>query len=65
MPDGNVVSVHVMNPVVRGADSTILQILYDEFPDERQARYELYRGAFAQSLSLASGSFAIDTAQTE
>jgi hypothetical protein len=65
MPDGNVVYVHVINPVVRGADYTILQILYDEFPDERRAMYELYRGAFAQSLSLVSGSVVADTAQTQ
>jgi hypothetical protein len=41
--------------VVTGADYTIMQILYDGFPDERQALYELYRGAFAQNLSLATG----------
>jgi len=65
MPDGNVVYVHVINPVVRGADYTLLQILYDEFPDERQAMYDLYRGAFAQSLSLVSGSLVADSAQTQ
>ena len=53
--DGNVPYVHIVHPVVTGADYTIMQILYDGFPDERQALYELYRGAFAQNLSLATG----------
>lgn len=60
MPDGNIAYVHIIHPVVRGADYTVMQILYDEFPDERQMLYELYRGAFAQNLSLASGSLAVD-----
>jgi hypothetical protein len=60
MPDGNVPYVHIINPVVRDADYTVMQILYDAFPDERQALYDLYRGAFAQNLSLASGTVAVD-----
>jgi hypothetical protein len=60
MPDGNIAYVHVINPVVPGADYTILRILYDEFPDERQALYEQYRGAFVKSLSLASGAIVVD-----
>jgi hypothetical protein len=53
--DGNIPYVHVVHPVVTGADYTIMQILYDAYPEERQALYELYRGAFAQNLSLATG----------
>ena len=60
LPDGNVAYVHIVHPVVSGADYTIMQTLYDAFPDERQALYELYRGAFAQNLSLATGSIAVD-----
>lgn len=60
LPDGNVAYVNVINPVVSGADYTIMQILYDEFPDERQALYELYRGAFVANLSLAPGTMALD-----
>lgn len=63
MPDGTIAYVHVIDPVVRGADYTILRILYDEFPDEKQALYELYRGAFAKSLSLAAGSTIVDLSQ--
>jgi hypothetical protein len=40
-----------------------MQILYDEFPDERQALYELYRGAFAQNLALAVGDVAVDMSE--
>jgi hypothetical protein len=61
LPDGSVAYVHVIDPVVRGADYTVMKILYEEFPDERQALYELYRGAFAQSLSLAVGSMVATT----
>jgi hypothetical protein len=60
MPDGNIAYVHIIQPVVHGADYTIMQILYDEFPDERQMLYELYKGSFAQNLSLAAGSIPVD-----
>lgn len=63
MADGTVAYVHMIHPVVAGADYTIMQILYDAFPDERQALYDLYRGAFAKNLSLASGSMAVDLAR--
>lgn len=46
---------HIIDPVVPGSDDTVMQTLYDEFPDERRVLYELYRGAFAQNLSLAVG----------
>jgi hypothetical protein len=59
LADGNVAYVHIVQPVVSGADYTIMQILYDAFPDERQKLYELYRGAFAQNLSLATGAIAV------
>jgi hypothetical protein len=59
MPDGNIAYVHVIT-VVPDADYTVMQILYDAFPDERQALYEMYRDAFAANLSLASGRVAVD-----
>lgn len=55
LPDGNIAYVHIINPVVPGADYTVMQNLYDMFPDERQALYEMYRAAFAANLSLAVG----------
>lgn len=60
LPDGTIAYVHIVHPVVRGADYSIMQTLYDAFPDERQSLYELYRGAFAKNLSLASGPIAVD-----
>jgi hypothetical protein len=62
MPDGNIAYVHVISPVVTGADYTVMQILYDAFPDERQALYQMYRDAFAANLSLASGPISVDLA---
>ena len=64
LQDGNVAYVHIINPVVAGADYTILKAIYDEFPDESQQMYELYRGAFAQNLAVASGSIVIDMSKT-
>jgi hypothetical protein len=60
LPDGNIAYVHVISPVVPNADYTVMQILYDAFPDDRQALYETYRSAFAANLSLATGSIAVD-----
>ena len=58
--DGNIAYVHIIHPVVSGTDYTIMQTLYDAYPDESQALYNLYRGAFAQNLSLATGSIAVN-----
>ena len=62
LPDGNIAYVHVINPVVHEAEYTVMQILYDAFPDERQALYETYREAFAANLSMATGPLAVDLA---
>lgn len=64
LPDGNIAYVHIVHPVVPGADYTIMQALYDAFPEERQTLYEMYRGAFAQNLSLASGTIAVNLGPT-
>ena len=64
LPDGNIAYVHVISPVVPDADYTVMQILYDAFPDERQALYESYRDAFAANLSLATGRVAVDLTGT-
>ena len=60
LPDGNIAYVHVISPVVPDADYTVMKILYDAFPDERQALYETYRDAFAANLSVATGRVAVD-----
>jgi hypothetical protein len=63
LPDGNIAYVHVIDPVIPGADYTVMQTLYDELPEERQALYELYRGAFVANLSLATGTIVVDMSQ--
>jgi hypothetical protein len=55
LPDGNVAFVHIIHPVVAGADYAIMPILYDAFPEERVQLYDLYRGAFAANVAAASG----------
>lgn len=65
LADGNVAYVHIVHPVVSGADYTIMQTLYDAFPDERRALYDLYRGAFAQNLSLATGTIAVEAPRAQ
>jgi hypothetical protein len=52
MKDGNVVYMHLINPVVKGADYTVLAILYEANPDPaaQRAIFEKYRDSFAQSL---------------
>jgi hypothetical protein len=60
LPDGNLAYVHMVHPVVADADYAVMQTLYDAFPDERRALYDLYRGAFVQNLSLATGHLILD-----
>jgi hypothetical protein len=55
LPDGTIAYVHIINPVVPGADYTVMQALYELWPEERQTLYEMYRGAFDKNLSLAVG----------
>jgi hypothetical protein len=48
--NGSTLYVHVIDPPVPNADYTVMQILYDGFPDERTEIYNQYRDAFvAQS----------------
>jgi len=52
MKDGNVVYMHVLNPVVKGADYSILPILYEANTDPMEQRklFEQYRDSFAANL---------------
>ena len=62
MKDGNIVYTHVIHPVVKGADYTIMAILYEVFtdPGEQRNLYELYRGAFGANLGASTGTVAVD-----
>ena len=59
MPNGDVIYQHLIEPVA-GADYSIMQTLYDEFPEERQALYEMYQGAFSANLGAAGGDIVLD-----
>ncbi len=60
LADGTVAYLHVIHPVVPGAAASIMPALYDAFPEERQAVYDLYVSAVAKTLSLATGNVAVD-----
>ena len=61
VPQG-VVYTHILNPVVKDGDYTIMSIIYEAFPDptERNQAYELYRGAFSAALGANVGSIVVD-----
>lgn len=61
MPDGNIIYMHIINPVP-GADYSVLQSIYAvvKDPAEQKALYDLYVGAGAKNLSLGTGSVVVD-----
>jgi hypothetical protein len=63
-PDGSIVYIHVINPVVKEADYSITNIVYDVFkdPSEQKAFYDSYRGAVKAALFLIQGPVAADLA---
>ncbi len=65
MKDGNVVYMHLINPVVKGADYTVLAILYEANPDPtaQRAIFEKYRDAFAASLGGGAFTTTVDLAK--
>ena len=65
LPDGNIAYIHIISPVVAGADYTLLKSIYEEFPNESQPVYASYRDAFAQNLALATGSIVIDMSKPQ
>jgi hypothetical protein len=65
LADGTIAYVHIVHPVVKDADYTIMQTLYEAFPDERQTLYETYRGAFVKNVSLATGTIAVDLSKAQ
>ena len=65
LPDGNIAYVHIISPVISGADYTLLKAIYDEFPAESQPLYGLYRDAFAQNLALSTGTIVMDMSKSQ
>ncbi len=63
LPDGNVAYVHVVTAPVADADYAVMRILYEAYPEEAKAIYDMYRGAFVGNLSLANGTLVMDSAK--
>jgi len=61
-PDGSFVYIHVLSPVVRDADYSIVNIVYEVFKDpaEQKAFYDLYRGALKAALFVIQGPITSD-----
>ena len=56
-PDGTILYVHVLSPVVKDADYSIINLVYDAFPDyaERRAFYDMYSGSVKSPLFAIQG----------
>ena len=61
-PDGSIVYVHVIDPVVKDADYSILNNIYDmvKDPTEQRAVYDMYRAALKQPLFVIQGQLTAD-----
>ena len=63
-PDGSSVYVHIISPVIAGADYSLTNIVYEQASDEeKRAFYELYRGALMKPLFQIQGPMALDLAK--
>jgi len=61
-PDGSIVYVHVINPVVKDADYSVLNNIYELVTDpmEKLNVYNTYRGALKQALFVIQGQMTQD-----
>ena len=61
-PDGSIVYIHVITPVVKDADYSIMNNIYNvvKDPAEQTAVYEMYRAALKQPLFLIEGPMVAD-----
>ena len=61
-PDGSIVYVHVIDPVVKDADYSILNNIYDmvKDPTEQRAVYDTYRAALKAPLFVIQGQLTSD-----
>jgi hypothetical protein len=62
MKDGTIIYTHVISPVVKGADYTILTVLYEANTDPMEQRklFETYRDAFASNLGASVANTVVD-----
>src|SRR3982751_6012503 len=56
-PDGSIVYVHVIDPVVKDADYSVLNNIYEivKDPTEQRGVYDMYRAALKQPLFVIQG----------
>jgi len=64
-PDGSPLYVHIITPVVKDADYSITNLVYEVVtdPTERTNFYNLYRGALKQALFVIQGPMTADFAK--
>ena len=64
-PDGSLLYIHVINPVVKDADYSILNLVYEAFTEyaERQAFFEMYKATLKGVLFSVQGAVVADFAK--
>jgi hypothetical protein len=64
-PDGSIVYIHIISPVVKGADYSIMNNIYAgvKDPAEQKTVFEMYRGAMKQALFVIQGPLVSDLAK--
>jgi hypothetical protein len=64
-PDGSIVYVHVIDPVVKDADYSVLNNIYEvvKDPTEQRGVYDMYRAALKQPLFVIQGQLTSDFAK--
>ena len=61
-PDGSLLYIHVIDPVVKDADYSILNLVYEAFTEypERQAFFEMYKATLKGALFTVQGNVVAD-----
>jgi len=61
-PDGSIVYIHIISPVVKDADYSIMNNIYAgvKDPAEQKAVFDMYRGAMKQALFVIQGPMVVD-----
>jgi hypothetical protein len=61
-PDGSIVYIHIISPVVKDADYSIMNNIYAgvKDPTEQRAIFDMYRGAMKQPLFVIQGPVVVD-----
>jgi hypothetical protein len=61
-PDGSIVYIHIISPVVKGADYSVMNNIYAAVKDpaEQKAVFDMYRGAMKAPLFVIQGPMVAD-----